>query len=436
MRLLITISLIFLCDCVHAQEHVTVKGVVTDSITGQPVQDVGVYDQSTGYYRAITNRRGIFYFSVKPQNQMQIAFRHLGYERYFYVITAQDFRKAEGDTLTIFIRLKQGSIELKDKDILSDKKPDTVYGSVHYSVADFEFVDNQMVLLVYEKQLSKGAYVIIPGSRGEILSRQFVPDEAVRLFRNFRGEIFVVGKTAYYQVVIRKDEIFLFPMDVEVFENFHAIVNDTLEDKFYYSNYSDLYPAFTYYCSRRDDTTRSVLREIEDKFVMELYRSEYKYVDTKTKLWAARQEVSTGIDKEIWVGASSFTQSLYYKTLYAPLFVVSDTVVVFDHHNDYLFRYDAQDKLIDSIPIAYHKTKNTNQWEKPLIRDPKTGKIYAVFLRGAHFYLKEIIPTTGEVVQVRKLYYRFVDNIRVYDGKVYYVYRPFESSQRKFLYSE
>lgn len=36
--------------------------------------------------------------------------------------------------------------------------------------------------------------------------------------------------------------------------------------------------------------------------MMELYRSEFKYVDVRTKLWAMDKEHETGIDKEIWVG--------------------------------------------------------------------------------------------------------------------------------------
>jgi hypothetical protein len=419
----------------NAQSRIVVKGVIKDNTTRQTVPNAGVYEQGREYYKVPSGEDGVFYLALKSKSKTTLVFRHLGYERFYLTLTDSDFSKVKNDTLQVSVLLNQVTKELDAYEVISSK-PDTVFGSEVYSVADFEFLNKRLIILGYEKQLAKGAYVMVAGERGDVLSKQLVPADADRLFRSFRGEVFVLGKSAYYQVLLRDDVISLLPVDSYIFEGFHAIVNDTLEDNFYYSNYSDFYPAFTYYVSERDDTSRVTLREVEDRFMMELYRSEYKYVDTKTKLWAAKQEAKTGIDKEIWVGASSFTQSLYYKTLYAPLFVSNDTVLLFDHHSDYLFRFNQNHRLIDSIPISYHKTKGSNQWEKPLIKDPVSQKVYAVFLKGAHFYLKEIEPTTGEVKQVIRLYFRFVDKIRVHDGKAYYVYRPFESAQRKFLYSE
>ncbi|MFN3918016.1 MAG: carboxypeptidase-like regulatory domain-containing protein [Flavobacteriales bacterium] len=429
------ILFVFLITTTSAQSRVVVKGTIKDNVTQIPIHNAGVYEQGREHYKTPSNEDGIFHIAIKPKSKTTLVFRHLGYERHYLVLTEKALANAKNDTLMIDVVLKQITKELDVFDVFSTK-PDTVFGSEVYSVADFEFLDKRLIILGYEKQLSKGAYVMATGERGGVLSKQLVPDDVNRLFRSFRGEVFVVGKSVYYQVILRGDVVSLLPVEPLIFEGFHAIVNDTIEDNFYYSDYSDFYPAFTYYVSERNDTSRVVLREVEDKFMMELYRSEYKYVDTKTKLWAAKQEAKTGIDKEIWVGVTSFTQSLYYKTLYAPLFVSNDTALLFDHHSDYLFRYNKNNRVIDSIPISYHKTKGSNQWEKPLLKDPVSQKVYAVFMKGAYFYLKEIEPTTGEVKQVIKLYFRFVDKIRIHNGKAYYVYRPFESAQRKFLYSE
>ena len=40
---------------------------------------------------------------------------------------------------------------------------------------------------------------------------------------------------------------------------------------------------------------------------------------------------------------------------------------------------------------------------------------------------------TGEINEKVKLHYKYVEKIRVHNNKVYYVYRPFESIQKRFL---
>ena len=60
--------------------------------------------------------------------------------------------------------------------------------------------------------------------------------------------------------------------------------------------------------------------------MMELYTSEYKWMDVRTKLWAKNKEIETGIAAEVWVGANYFTQSLYYEEAYAPMFHRNDSI--------------------------------------------------------------------------------------------------------------
>jgi hypothetical protein len=169
---------------------------------------------------------------------------------------------------------------------------------------------------------------------------------------------------------------------------------------------------------------------------MDLYRSEFKYVSPKEKLWAYRQELKTGIDNEVWVGATSFTNSLYYEPLYAPLFVKEDTVLIFDHYNDMLFKVNSKLQKIDSTAITYHKFKEGKNWEQPLLKDKGEQKVFALFERGGYYYLKRINLTNGQTKTAFKLYYRFVEQSKVKNGYAYYIYRPLESTQRKFLYRE
>jgi hypothetical protein len=169
---------------------------------------------------------------------------------------------------------------------------------------------------------------------------------------------------------------------------------------------------------------------------MEMYRAEYKWMDIRTKLWAKNKELETGIDAEIWVGANFFTQSIYYKEVYAPMFQRNDSVFVFNYPKDRLEIYNKYGECKDSIPIYHHYNAKQTGWQSQLIQDKITGAVYAIYEKTGSTYLGLLNMKTGNITEKVKLGFRYVDKIRVHNNVVYYVYRPFESIQKKFLYKE
>ncbi|MGB0425017.1 MAG: hypothetical protein ACPGED_11855, partial [Flavobacteriales bacterium] len=167
------------------------------------------------------------------------------------------------------------------------------------------------------------------------------------------------------------------------------------------------------------------------------FRSEYKWLSTRDKLNAKRLEIATGIDKEIF-GAymTGFSNSPYYNALYAPLFVENDSVFVFDHYADFMYTYTQNYEKLDSVPISYHKGKTSRFWEEQVIFDQGNGNAYTVFRRNGNCYLQGIDKKSGESLGNFKMFHRYPENLVIKNGEVYYVYRPFESPQKKFLYRE
>ena len=170
--------------------------------------------------------------------------------------------------------------------------------------------------------------------------------------------------------------------------------------------------------------------------MMELYRSEYKWMDVRTKLWAKNKELETGIDAEIYIGANYFTQSIYYQEVYAPMFHRNDSILIFNYPKDVLLVYSIDGNLMDSIPLYHHYQAKETGWKRNLIQDRMTGSIYTTYEKDGYCYLGLVNIKTGEISEKVKLTFRYVDKIRVHNNYVYYVYRPFESIQKKFLYKE
>lgn len=347
------------------------------------------------------------------------------------------FLKEVTDTFTVSIEMVASKINsLKEIVIKAPGVPDTVFESKRLSVADFEVQQNgRLVLLTYPKQLRKGSELLLYDGM-EVLNTFSVPGIAQELVRDYRGNAHVVCDDNVYGLHVNGQNIEISSLEKAYYLKYLAPILDTNRNKMFFSNFNKDYPAFEYYSFDQLDSTYSKIINIKDDLMMELYKSEYKWVDVRTKLWAKAKENETGIEAEIWVGANYFTQSIYYKELYAPLFSKNDTVYVFDYYRDKLYSFDRVGNPLDSVAIYHHYQPKSTGWKKQLIQDKGTGEIYAVYDRSGYSYIGLIDPKTGEIKEQVRLEFRYVDKISVHDNFVYYVYRPFETAQKKFLYKE
>ena len=362
-----------------------------------------------------------------------LEFRHPIYES----LSKNVRPKSDFDTLKLEIALFQIKVrELKQVVVKAPGVPDTVFHSDRLSVADFEIQNNEdIILLTYPKQLNKGSEILLFDGVN-IKSNFQVNDEAKYLVRDYRGNTHIVCKDKVFGVYVSDYLIELGQIPKDYFFKYVAPIVDTNASKMYFSNFNKDYPAFDYFVFDTYDSTYRSILNIKDDLMMELYRSEYKWVDVRTKLWAKNKERETGIDAQIWVGANYFTQSIYYKEVYAPLFHRNDSVFVFDYPKDRLIIFNRLGESLDTISIYHHYQPKKTGWQKQLIQDNVTGVIYAQYEKDGNMYLGIVDVNSGEINEKVKLNYKYVEKIRVHNNKVYYVYRPFESIQKRFLYKE
>lgn len=385
---------------------------------------------------ATSNWKGCVVFSLpefKLGKTLSFVFSHPIYEGLSKTVRP----KSDFDTLKLEIALYQTKVrELKQVVVKAPGIPDTVFHSDRLSVADFEIQNNEdIILLTYPNQLRKGSEILLFDGVN-IKSNFQVNDEAKYLARDYRGNTHVICKEKVFGVYVSDNLIELGQIPKDYFFKYVAPIVDTNASKMYFSNFNKDYPAFDYFVYDIFDSTYRAILNIKDDLMMELYRSEYKWVDVRTKLWAKNKERETGIDAQIWVGANYFTQSIYYKEVYAPLFHRNDSVFVFDYPKDRLIIFNRLGESLDTISIYHHYQPKKTGWQKQLIQDNVTGVIYAQYEKDGNMYLGIVDLKTGEINEKVKLNYKYVEKIRVHNNKVFYVYRPFESTQKRFLYKE
>lgn len=436
MRFCLIISVLLMPLFSFAQKKMVISGVVTDAETNTALRDISVYIENQEGYKTLTNRLGKYYLSISfsENEQPVIVFKSALFDIYKYKLSKAEIRKYHQDTLELDVQLKWYTLPTA----YVSAAPDTVFGSKEISVSDFEFYEDHFVMLVYEKRLDKGSKVIYVDQDQRILSSFTVPDVAKEMYKDAMGKIHVVCEHKVYQVDIQDDVLHLFPLEKDFYERqVKPWVDTTGDGKIYYSNFVWYYPEFDYYAYDTKDTTFKKIYTVTDEPLMELYRAQYKYVDGHDKVLAMNAEIQTGIDKEIWVAIwTGFPNSIYYHQLYAPMFIKEDTILIFDHYTNKMYRFNSENEPIDSIDISYHIASDKRDWEELLLKDAETNAIFSVFLRGGKYYLKELNTSTGEVKKVYRLTYKYPERLKVKDNYAYYIYRPFESPQKKFLYKE
>lgn len=431
--------LIFLLHGALFAQQIVVKGKVLNMEDHQPIPGVHICLDSINRNVAVTDNQGTFVFSSKIRKGQQVFLVHTSFETLEFELSRNLLKDVKEDTLDFgALELSFGNRMFGPVEVVSAKKPETVFGSEKFSVEDFELIGKDRILmLVYEKTLKRSSELILTNSDQEILSSYFIPGKAQELVHDFRNQVYLKKENKIFHIdVNQNDHIQMTELDMKAFREQLEPIEDSLYEDVYFSDFSEIYPKFNYFEFDREDSVYTDIKTIVDEVMMDMYRAEFKYVDVRTKIWAHNLQNETGIDKEDIVGASVFTKSIYYDPLYAPMYLKEDTVYVFDFYKDFMYKFLSDYGVLDSVGIYFHHKPKKNGWDNRMTQDLENDEIYALFNKFGYSYVKPINLQTGATDGVFKLYYRYVEKILVKGDYVYYTYRPFESIQKKYIYRE
>lgn len=416
------------------QKTIRVQGLVLDSKTGAPIEGAGIRI-NTGTIGALSDKNGHFVLNTPKKALINLYCRRTGYENLH-----KEIRPGENDSVVVMeLKMNIRYLPLDTVPVVAVHKPETLVGKADYSVFDFDFYEDKLLLLTAPKSLNR-AQLQLADYSGKIYSRYQLPGgdgENKYFYHDFEGYTNLVCRDTVLRLDVMGQELLLTGIGKTDFELYLKPVADTANGNLYYSNYWEKFPSFNYYYLRRSDTVNHLLNKVTNEDLLKLYNMEYYYLPSRMQLEARRMADYYNTDVHIVAALmSGFTQSMFYEALYAPLFIIGDTICIFNHHNDYLYHYDKSNRLLDSVKINYHHPKHWREWKKKLYVDESLRQVYAFFSKSGHHYLKRINHHNGQATLTYKLQHHSAEKIKIKDGYVYYVYRPFGSTQEKFLYRE
>jgi hypothetical protein len=174
----------------------------------------------------------------------------------------------------------QKTYDLNTVTVSDQKRVDTVFGTWKYSVADFEFMDDKLLLLTFGRNLEHAAVRLVDVSQ-KVLSSVDLPDEAQKLYKDYLGFINVMCVNHIYRITMVEGELHLASIPMDEYNQVIVPCIDTIEKDIYFSNYQKDYPEFTYYAYNQENKTAAAIRTVSDKEVMKGYNMEYYFLKPK-----------------------------------------------------------------------------------------------------------------------------------------------------------
>jgi len=432
MRYFIFSLFIFLSITSFGQKNIFVRGTIIDSETKQPIAlaHIKIHNQNI---ITKTDEQGAFNMYFYAQKRTTLVISHTSYQTTYEVVNA------EKDTLNLTINLEKKTVELTTFTVEDNSKPIAVFKSVEISIADYEFSKDNFIFIAYEKNPAKDSKLYLVDKQQTILATHFIPCEPVELYTDYLGNINLICKKAIYRIEIsNQNQITLYKLPLEDFYQLIKPVIDTLGKSIIFSDFLQQFPRFKYYAFNTEDTTMSIIKEVVHKDMDWQYQYEYYDLNNAEKQFAKRMAKKyKDYDKhDIAAAMTGFASNFMYEEVYAPLFIINDTIHIFDHYENEIAKFIYDTVPTTNVAIDYHIQQNGSKWKKQLFMDELNGDIYALFLKQGYFILKKINTQTGSVISETKLQHQFVSKIKIKDGYVYYTYKPQQTLQKKFLFKE
>jgi hypothetical protein len=416
---------ILLGQNIFAQDPVLIRGRIVDKVTGTAISDVNIKlkDLPVG---TTTSNEGTFRILVK-ELPVILEISHIGFLP--KLIEIKQYTEEQ-----IIISLEPTSKELKEV-MVSGRKVETIYKHDDYSVLDYEFLGDDILMLVNRNSFSRELILLntADDTIAKLNTTRFKPRQ---LFKDCLGNIHVLcNDTAYQLGALDKGIDLFYPAPMDEFVKMIYPCIDLLGDKLYIKFYLYNNLVLEYDYVKEGENKLHVLRQIIDSEKTDLINSN-PYIQTLLNMnyfggledrvlnlgsaMAMAYQIKMLGELRTSQFEAHYLSSIVLTPVFAPLLKVNDTIVIFNHPADQIEFYDSNDRLTRLVSIDYH---NDRDWEKEIFLDEATNKVYCLFLHSGIYELKEINLLTGKPDHSTKIHYPFAKTIKVNDGYVYYLYK-------------
>ncbi len=437
--LLVALALLGLRTAV-AQE--LLRGIVLDSADGSAVVDAQVGWAGEGV-AAVTDDEGRFTIEGRNAGAL-LEVTHVAYRT--QRIAYPGAKGLEAGRWVVWLGAR--TILLAPAEVRRPA-PEVVFQRNDLHAADL-FVNNDgLWVLAYERprmlraegeqgrEILRDVRLVLLDTLHAELASVPMPEDVLGLYHDLRDMPIVRGASQAYGVSYHTPRVDLVPFPLEKLDRAVLPWTDSIPGWVLGTSKDDVQPRVDHVGLEPRTDSSALVATVIDSFMMTMFRSEYKYLSGRDKVVAMDLARELRTDPEVVAGyMAGFDRNIWFRPVYAPLFVVGDTIVVFDHYRGRLRKYDRAFKPCGEVPIVHHLARAGRDWKGRILQDGRTGELYAEYQRYGQGWVQRIDPHTGSPGAITRLTYKYPGKVQVFGGGVYYIHRPQGSLQKRTLYRE
>ena len=410
-KILLFVSLLFLLPAA-GMAQLAFDGKVIDAETGEPLSYASIRLQGT-VIGVMTDKNGEFSFDLIHLNAT-IEVSHVGYEPNFVKI-----EKINEGPLVIQMTPKE---ILVDDVVISDGLQRVLEDETLY-LFDFEFSENELFILLYDKE-RKAPVLAVIDENDSIIATDPGPEKPKDLVKDCLGNVHMLTKNFACQVFTVDGNIGMYVDSLKEYKKYVEPCIGRIDEYYYYdffrfNNQMLDYYAYNgeskdgdFFCHIRDEERmHQLLDPSEDNIYRGIARTEEEFLAITPSMWKKVGKLNAEFQ---------FYQMAFFHPVHAPLRVIDGNVYVFDHVNDVIRTYSPEGNKGDKISIDYHERP---KWDMFITTDEMRGDAYTSYTRHGVITLAEIDLEDGSILKEHKMPRQFAKNVTVRDGVAYFLYQ-------------
>ena len=345
-------------------------------------------------------------------------------------IRIAEFKK---DT-TILVKLRARVMQLPLTEIVAKIGPDTIIGNNKYYVEDYLF-EGHYIYTLKRLRKSQQYFLALCDHRGNDIKSFRLDGKPKQLFKDALGANYLVYENKAFEITRHDTMLQQRVLDFSDFVWLYKFINQADEQHITMNNHTYHKPWFEYYLIDRNIMQNDTMHQVRHDFYYEQYHSEFRFLSSRERHALRRMEYETGISKyDLAAQYTGFSSNIWYKEVKAPYFYNNGKHYIFDFAKDSLLIFHKNGEKAQSIHFTFH---HLDGFKEEIIFDEWQNTFYALSMKNGTRSLHKInIDENVSTSYVSKLSMRYPSNIKVQNGKVWYLSRPYESWQSTYLYAE
>lgn len=429
-RVLIVLVYIFYFTDVFAQsQNQFLMEIIVSDTLGNTISGVGIYGEDN-YIKGVTDKNGISTFLANNDDIFYLS--HIGFERMQIKITEDSYLKREDGSCMMAVIMQQRTIILPEV-VITEQAPQHAYKNEEVWVSDYN-IDKNGIFMILDRPSEH--VLLYLSHEQDTLARLKVKSKFDKLYQDAFGNTHLLCSDSAYQIVY--DEVGMklsFGVSMKTLHETLVPVKIITDSIMVLQQYMNRDQQVIYMSVNRNNKKITMLANLYGSTLEmardhDSYRKEIQRMKDNNTRSSMFFDPRSDFEEETRDFQRELLDRLFFKPIYCPAILSNDSIFIFDFQNNTLFKFTNTGESAGECDITFHETGYfkklliNNPWDENIIVDKSTGTCYAQFSTDGIVTLKEINTRTGKIVSETKLdYHSFPENIQIYDGFVYYIFR-------------